>query len=53
MSAKELLYKLALRSIRVMYLCTQAHARKAISKKDYKAIKDLVQGMKDLAEDLP
>ena len=53
MSAKDTLFKMAVKSITLLYLCTQAQARKAISKKEYADIKGLVQEIQELAEQLP
>lgn len=48
-----MLYKLAMKSIRLLELCTVGQAKKALTKKDYNQIKGLIQEMQKLAEKLP
>ena len=53
MSAKEVLFKLALNGIRLLELCTMGQAKKTISKKEYTQIKGVIQEIQELAEQLP
>ena len=53
MNAKEILYRLALKSIRLLELCTLGQAKKAISKKNYIEIKGVIQEIQEFTEQLP
>ncbi len=53
MSMKDTLFKMAMKSIRLLEQCTMAQTKKAISKKEYAEIKDLELEIRELAEDLP
>ncbi len=53
MSAKDVLNKMARNSVTLLYLCNQAQVTKAIPKKDYAKIKDVVQEIRELAGELP
>lgn len=53
MSAKDTLFKMAMKIIRLLELCSRAQKKKVIPRKDYNEIKGLVQELRELAENLP
>ncbi|MBA7638668.1 hypothetical protein ES703_46324 [subsurface metagenome] len=52
MSTKDTLFKMAMKSVRLLELCTRGQTKKAISKKEYAEIKELELEIRELAEDL-
>jgi len=53
MSEKERLYIIAMKSIKLLELCTIGQAKKAISKTDYVEIKSLAKMIQAQTEGLP